>query len=100
MRPAASGVLVNQDSAREQVLSAQLGLLYANANLGVGVNILAASVLGGLQWGIISRPVVIGWWLYMTATSVVRYVFARRWHALPTRMGVVGGARLSRLVWG
>jgi hypothetical protein len=55
MRPTASGVLVEQDSAREQILSAQLRLLYANTNLGVGVNILAATVLGALQWGIVSQ---------------------------------------------
>jgi signal transduction histidine kinase/ActR/RegA family two-component response regulator len=107
MPPTASEVLVNQEFAREQILSAQLGLLYANANLGVGVNVLAASVLAGLQWGIISQPVVIGWWLYMTTISVVRYVFARRWDALPSRMGVSGwrtaftvGVGLAGAGWG
>ena len=90
MRPTASGVLVKRDSVKEQILPAQLRLLYANANLGVGVNVLAATVLGALQWGIISRPVIIGWWLYLGLVSIVRYLIARRWHALPTRSDVSG----------
>jgi signal transduction histidine kinase/ActR/RegA family two-component response regulator len=80
--PAAS---VTRDSPQEQLLAAQLRLLYANANLGVVINILAATILGGLQWGIVSRPVVLGWWLYITLVSVARYALARRyWHASPT----------------
>ena len=75
-----------QDSSSEQILSAQLKLLYANANLGVGVTILAATILAGLQWEIIARPVVAGWWLYMTLVSVVRYGIARRYaHVFPGR---------------
>jgi signal transduction histidine kinase/ActR/RegA family two-component response regulator len=85
MRPTAAGPRVNRDSSREQILSAQLRLLYANANLGAVVNILAATILGALQWESISKSVIIGWWLYITLVSVVRYVFARRyWHASPT----------------
>ena len=90
MRPTPSGVLVKRDSVKEQILPAQLRLLYANANLGVGVNVVAATVLGALQWGIISRPVIIGWWLYLGLVSIVRYLIARRWHALPTRSDVSG----------
>ena len=90
MRPTANGLLLKQDLAREQILPAQLGLLYANVNLGAGVTLLAATILGGLQWGIVSRPVIAGWWLYMAVISIVRYAFARRWHALPTRLDVSG----------
>jgi signal transduction histidine kinase/ActR/RegA family two-component response regulator len=85
MRPTASVVPVDRDSSAEQLLSAQLRLLYANANLGVVVNILAATILGGLQWGIVPKPIVIGWWLYIALVSVARYSFARRyWHASPS----------------
>ena len=107
MPPTANGVLVKQDSAREQILPAQLQLLYANTNLGVAVNILAATVLGALQWGVVSRPVVIGWWLYLGLVSIVRYLIARRWHALPTRSDVSGwrtafavGVGLAGAGWG
>jgi signal transduction histidine kinase/CheY-like chemotaxis protein len=59
--------------------------LYANANLGVVVNIMAATILGGLQWRIVPKSVVIGWWLYITLVSAVRYAFARRyWQAAPS----------------
>jgi signal transduction histidine kinase/ActR/RegA family two-component response regulator len=73
---------VDPQSSGEQILSEQLKLLYANANLGVLVNIVAATILAGLQWGIISQPVVIGWWLYITLVSIGRFSIARRyWHA-------------------
>jgi signal transduction histidine kinase/CheY-like chemotaxis protein len=107
MRPTANGLLVKQDSARQQILPAQLELLYANANLGAGVTLLAATILGGLQWGIVSKPVIAGWWLYMVVTSVVRYTFARRWHTQPKRLGVNGwrtayavGVGLAGAGWG
>jgi len=75
---------VDRQSSGEQILSEQLKLLYANANLGVLVNIVAATILAGLQWGIISQPVVIGWWLYITLVSIARFSIARRyWQASP-----------------
>jgi signal transduction histidine kinase/ActR/RegA family two-component response regulator len=83
MHPTAS-VRVNRDSSGEQILAAQLRLLFANANLGVVVNILAATILGGLQWGIVAKPVISGWWLYIIVVSAVRYAGARRyWSASP-----------------
>jgi signal transduction histidine kinase/ActR/RegA family two-component response regulator len=107
MPPTANGVLVKQDSVREQILPAQLQLLYANTNLGVAVNILAATVLGALQWGVVSRPVIIGWWLYLILASIVRYLIARRWNALPARSDVNGwrtafaiGVGLAGAGWG
>ena len=75
---------VDPQSSGERILSEQLRLLYANANLGVAVNVLAATILAGLQWGIISQPAVIGWWLYITVVSIARFFIARRyWHASP-----------------
>jgi signal transduction histidine kinase/ActR/RegA family two-component response regulator len=107
MRPTTNGVLVKQDSASELILRAQLRLLYANTNLGVAVNILAATVLGALQWRVVSRPVVMGWWLYLILVSSVRYVIARRWHALPPSSDVNGwrtafavGLGLTGAGWG
>ena len=82
MRPTASVARVNRDSSTEQLLSAQLKLLYANANLGVVVNILAATILCGLQWGLVFGPAAIAWWLYITLVSLARYASARRyWRA-------------------
>jgi signal transduction histidine kinase/ActR/RegA family two-component response regulator len=82
MRPTASEARVNRDSSSEQLLAAQVRLLYGNANLGVVVNIVAAAILGALQWGIVSKLTIITWCSYITLVSIVRYVFARRyWRA-------------------
>jgi signal transduction histidine kinase/ActR/RegA family two-component response regulator len=75
---------VDRQSSEKQILSEQLKLLYANANLGVAVNVLAAAILAGLQWGIVPQPVVVGWWLYITLVSIARFSLARRyWQAAP-----------------
>ena len=79
MRPTASEARVNRDSSSEQLLAAQLRLLFGNANLGVVVNIVAAAILGALQWGIVSRPTILAWCLYITLVSIARYAFARRY---------------------
>jgi signal transduction histidine kinase/ActR/RegA family two-component response regulator len=82
MRPTTSVARVNRDSSSPQLLAAQLRLLYGNANLGVVVNIVAAAILGALQWGIVSKPTIMAWCLYITLVSMARYAFARRyWQA-------------------
>lgn len=69
---------------RQQILSAQLRLLYANANLGLGVTVLASTILAALQWGIVPKFVIVGWWFYMALIAVVRYALSRRYpHPLP-----------------
>jgi signal transduction histidine kinase/ActR/RegA family two-component response regulator len=108
MPPIASVARVDRQSAGKLFLSEQLKLLYGNANLGVVVNILAATVLAGLQWGIVSRPLLIGWWLYIAVVSFARYGLARRyWHASPGPSQVAGwqklfilGTALAGLGWG
>src|SRR5437773_7766010 len=56
MPPSSSAAArVQQDSRRQEVLSAQIGLLYANANIGVGVTLLAATTLALLQRGIVPK---------------------------------------------
>jgi signal transduction histidine kinase/ActR/RegA family two-component response regulator len=79
MRPTVSLARVNRDSSSPQLLAAQLRLLYGNANLGVVVNIVAAAILGALQWGIVSKPTIVAWCLYITLVSIARYAFARRY---------------------
>ena len=82
MRPTASEARVTRDSSSEQLLAAQIRLLYGNANLGVLVNIVAAAILGALQWGIVSRARIVAWCLYITLVSIARFAFARRyWQA-------------------
>ncbi len=85
MRPTASEARVNRDSSSPQLLAAQLRLLYGNANLGAVVNIVAAAILGALQWGIVSKPTIMAWCSYITLVSIARYGLARRyWQASPS----------------
>src|SRR6516164_10850267 len=70
---------VEEDSRRQEILSAQIRLLYANASIGVGVTILAATTLSLLQWGIVPNFLVFAWWLYMILISVSRGALARRY---------------------
>src|ERR1019366_6261755 len=102
---------VNPDSRRQEILSAQVRLLYANANLGVVVTILAATMLGCLQWGTVPNFVVIGWWLYMTLVSLSRFVLAQRYRRISRgctdiitdskwRVAFAVGAGLAGAGWG
>ena len=89
-------------------MSDQIRLLYANANLGVGVTILAATILSFLQWRVVPHPTVVGWWLYMTLVAVYRYALALRYrHSSPActeigrwRGAFTVGAGLSGAGWG
>lgn len=84
MPPTAPVARVDRDFTSQQILPAQLRLLYANASLGLIINILAATVLSGLQWGVVAKPLVFAWWLYILLVSVARYALARHyWHASP-----------------
>ncbi len=108
MRPTASEARVNRDSSSEQLLAAQVRLLFGNANLGVVVNIVAAAILGALQWGIISRPAIVAWCLYITLVSIVRFALARRyWQAAESAADVhwwrrvfTVGVALAGVGWG
>jgi len=108
MHPTASGARVNRESDKAQLLSAQLRLLYANTNLGVVVNILAATILGGLQRGVVRGSVVLGWWLYISLVSLARFVFGRLyWRTSPHpsdldkwRIAFIVGVGLSGAGWG
>src|SRR5215472_1149837 len=99
---------VQQDSRRQEILSAQIRLLYANASIGVAVTIAAATTLALLQWGIIPNFLVLGWWLYMILISVSRGVLARRYRrASPGyaeirvwRTAFTVGAGLAGTGWG
>src|SRR5215472_15626557 len=99
---------VQQDSRRQEIQSAQIRLLYANANIGVGVTILAATTLALLQWGLVPNFLVLGWWLYMILISVSRGVLAQRYWRTSTeymevsrwRNAFTVGAGLAGIGWG
>ncbi len=70
---------------QRQVYAEQIRLLYSNANAGVWVTVSVATVLGYLQWAVISHPVILAWLIYMLLISSVRFTLARSyWRAART----------------
>jgi Domain of unknown function (DUF3883) len=99
---------VHRDSRRRQILAEQVRLLYCNANVAIGVTLVATAILGHLQWGVVPHLVILGWCLYMFLVSVGRFTLKRRyWRAKPssieTRMWGAAfaiGAGLAGAGWG
>ncbi len=91
-----------------QVRAAQIRLLYTNSNTGIGVTIIAAPVLGGLQWTVVDHATVLGWLAYMLLVSAGRWILSgwyRRSSPHPTEIGRWGrdfalGAGLAAAGWG
>ena len=98
----------NGDCRRRQILAAQVRLLYGNANVGVGVTLVATSILGRLQWEVVAHPIVLSWCLYMFLVAAGRFTLARRyWRSAPSsletrrwRAGFAVGAGLAGTGWG
>ncbi|MFN0166461.1 MAG: ATP-binding protein [Bryobacteraceae bacterium] len=68
-----------QHDRKQHVRAAQIRLLYDNANTGIGVTIIAASLLARFQWSVVQHPLILGWLLYMLVTSAARFILARRY---------------------
>ena len=96
------------DRRKRQVEAEQVRLLYSNANAGILVTLSVPSVLGYLQWGVISHPIVLAWLLFMLVIAALRFTLARRyWGAAATDSNsrawanaFTVGTGLSALVWG
>src|SRR6266568_1426570 len=67
------------DSRRQQILAAQVRLLYNNANVGIVVTLIATVILGRLQWEVAPHLIILGWCLYMFLVSVGRFILGRRY---------------------
>jgi signal transduction histidine kinase/FixJ family two-component response regulator len=105
---AASAPPVRGHNRRAQVQAAETRLLYENANVGVVVTIVIALLLAYAQWGVVSRPVVSVWLLYMLLVCAVRFLLVRR-HQFAARPDAndgrwsllfVGGTALAAAGWG
>src|ERR1043166_9864976 len=68
---------LDSNQRRQEILLAQVRLLCANANSGVCVAIVAAAILGYLQWDFVSHSAVVAWWIYMALATAARYAVAR-----------------------
>src|SRR4051794_7576186 len=73
----------NGDHRKQQVLAAEVRLLYGNANVGVGVTILATAILAYLQWGVIAHAHILGWCVYMFLVSAGRFILGRLYWRTP-----------------
>lgn len=96
------------NSGARQILTAQVRLLYSNANVGVAVTLVATAVLGRLEWGGAPHLIILGWCTYMFLVSVARFILARRyWRASPSGLDIIRwrvafavGAGLAGTGWG
>ena len=77
--PRSTASRVGLDQRKRQIRAAEIRLLYANANIGIGVTAIAALVLGSLQWSVISHSLVLGWSLYMLVVTAARSGLAYRY---------------------
>ena len=68
------------DTTAAEVFAEQVRLLYSNADAGVGVTVIVASVLSYLQWTVISHYVVLGWLAYMVADKAGKPAGEARGH--------------------
>ena len=109
MPPTASDARLKTRPGSQQILLAQFRLLYANANLGIVVTLVVATVLGTLQSQVIARPIIVGWWLSMVALCALRYSLALRLAASRStvaadeskrRLLYVSGIGLTGAGWG
>ena len=87
MRPSISPVetahtgqsLSGEASTNHQIFAAQVRLLYGNLNVGVGVTLVAAPILGRFQWDAVPHPNILGWCLYMFLVSAARFTLRRQY---------------------
>jgi signal transduction histidine kinase/ActR/RegA family two-component response regulator len=80
MKPESSpseSVRTHRDSRRRQVLAAQVQLLFSNINVGIGITLIAAAILGRFQWGVVRHTIILGWSLYITLVSAARFILGR-----------------------
>src|SRR5580658_760849 len=81
------------DSKIREILAAQVRLLYGNANLGIGVTLVASPILARLQWRVVPHSIILGWCLYMILVSVARFALVRRYWR--TRPAIANASRWS-----
>ena len=95
------------DQRRRQVQAAQTRLLYENANIGIVVTVVIASLLAYALWDVVSPAVAWAWLLYMLLASAARSFIVHRYWRAPARedddnrwhAAFVVGAALAAAGW-
>ena len=96
------------EDPQPQVRAVETRLLYENANTGVAVTVVIATLMAYAYWDVVSHAVVVPWLLYMFAVSIVRLALAQQyWRAPSTRLtngkwntAFVVGTALAAAGWG
>ena len=92
---------------RPQVQAAETRLLYENANTGVAITVVIATLLAYAQWDVVPPAVIVAWLVYMLVVSIARFVLAQRyWRTWPTEAATsrwnaafVVGTALAAVGW-
>jgi signal transduction histidine kinase/ActR/RegA family two-component response regulator len=108
MTSSTSPVAPDKGSTKQQILAAQVRLLYSNMNVGVGVTLVATAILGLLEWDVASHPVVVAWCLYMCLVSLARFALGQRYSQAAAakrktdiwRAAFTAGTGLAGIGWG
>jgi signal transduction histidine kinase/ActR/RegA family two-component response regulator len=78
------------EDPKPQVRAEETRLLYENANTGVAITVVIATLLVYAHWGVVSHAVVMPWLFYMLVVSLGRFALARQyWRASWT--GITNG---------
>ncbi len=83
-------------------------MLYASANISLGVTVVAASLLGYLEWTLASHRLIVSWWMYLVLVSAGRYALVLRYRSESKsdretgkwRTAFAIGAGLAGIGWG
>ncbi|HWR54260.1 MAG TPA: ATP-binding protein [Bryobacteraceae bacterium] len=105
---AAEAARVGHEARDRRIVNAEIRLLYTNSAVAVWVTLVAVTLLGYLQWAVVSHQLVLSWALYMVLVSAARFALARRyWGASQTGTDSGGwgaafaaGAALAGAGWG
>jgi len=72
---------VDREQRKQEILLAQVRLLCANSYVGAIVTLIAAAILGRLEWNFVPHSAVVGWCIYMAVAAALRYAVAHRLRA-------------------
>lgn len=74
------------DRRAQEILLAQVRLLYANTYVALRVTIVAAAILVILQWTFVPHAAALAWLTYVALVTGVRFAVARQFRRAPTAL--------------